>query len=90
MLDVSLVGRLNMYLSFILPFFQIEWAPRFGGLCIAQLIEYIQYHPTKPVPPEKMHTIGYSVGAHILGLAANYISEGKIGRITGNKYMLHT
>ncbi|XP_026752296.1 pancreatic lipase-related protein 2 isoform X1 [Galleria mellonella] len=62
---------------------QIEWAPRFAGLCIAQLVEYLQYHPVKPVPPEKIHTIGYSVGAHILGLVANYISDGKLGRITG-------
>lgn len=62
---------------------QIEWAPRFGGLCIAQLVEYLQYHPVKPYPPEKLHTIGYSVGAHILGLSANYLANGKLGRITG-------
>lgn len=32
-----------------------------------------------------MHFIGYSVGAHMSGLVANYLkpSEGKIGRITG-------
>nr|CAB3516746.1 unnamed protein product [Spodoptera littoralis] len=45
---------------------QIEWAPRFASLCITQLIEYLQNHPVKSVPPEKLHTIGYSVGAHIL------------------------
>ncbi|CAH1646645.1 unnamed protein product [Spodoptera littoralis] len=62
---------------------QIEWAPRFASLCITQLIEYLQNHPVKSVPPEKLHTIGYSVGAHILGLVANYLHEGKLGRITG-------
>nr|XP_032515250.1 uncharacterized protein LOC116768606 [Danaus plexippus plexippus] len=62
---------------------QIEWAPRFAATCITQLVEYLQYHPKKAVPPEKIHTIGYSVGAHILGLVANHLSEGKLGRITG-------
>lgn len=63
---------------------QIEWAPRFAGLCIAQLVEYLQYHPLKSIQPEEIHTIGYSVGAHILGLVANNLSSGKLGRITGN------
>lgn len=63
---------------------QIEWAPRFASLCISQLIHYITRHP-RGVSPDYMHFIGYSVGAHISGLVANYIkpSEGKIGRITG-------
>lgn len=71
--------------------FQIEWAPRFASMCITQLVEYIQYHPVKPVPPEKIHTIGYSVGAHILGLVANHLTEGKLGRITGtfNLFLFH-
>ncbi|KAJ0175557.1 hypothetical protein K1T71_008716 [Dendrolimus kikuchii] len=62
---------------------QIGWAPRFAGLCIAQLVEYLQYHPVKSIQPEEIHTIGYSVGAHILGLVANNLSSGKLGRITG-------
>lgn len=63
---------------------QMEWSPRFGALCISQLVKYIAEHP-RGVPPDKMHFIGYSVGAHIAGLVANYIKpeEGKIGRITG-------
>ncbi|XP_070509269.1 lipase member H [Chironomus tepperi] len=63
---------------------QIEWAPRFASLCIAQLIKYIAHHP-RGVAPDYMHFIGYSVGAHLAGLVSNYIkpSEGKIGRITG-------
>jgi pancreatic lipase-related protein 1 len=64
--------------------FQIEWAPRFAGMCIAQLVNYLHYHPVKPVAPEQLHTIGYSVGAHILGLVANHVTDGKLGRITGN------
>lgn len=63
---------------------QMEWAPRFGALCISQLVKYISNHP-RGVPPDKMHFIGYSVGAHIAGLVANYLKpeEGKLGRITG-------
>lgn len=63
---------------------QMEWAPRFGSLCIAQLVKYISQHP-RGVPPDDMHLIGYSVGAHIAGLIANHLkpTEGKLGRITG-------
>ncbi|XP_063362800.1 inactive pancreatic lipase-related protein 1-like [Cydia amplana] len=62
---------------------QIEWAPRFAGMCIAQMLEYLRKHPTKNFPPEQVHTIGYSVGAHILGLVANFLPKRKLGRITG-------
>ena len=63
---------------------QIEWSPRFASLCISQLVKYIARHP-RGVAPDYMHFIGYSVGAHMSGLVANYLkpSEGKIGRITG-------
>lgn len=63
---------------------QIDWAPRFAGLCIAQLVKYIAHHP-RGVAPDYMHLIGYSVGAHLAGLVANHITpaEGKLGRITG-------
>lgn len=61
---------------------QVEWAPRFCGMCIAQLANYLADHP-RGVPPDKLHMMGYSVGAHIAGLASNFISSGKIGRITG-------
>lgn len=63
---------------------QMEWAPRFGSLCIAQLVKYLAQHP-RGVRPDDLHFIGYSVGAHIAGLVANYLTpdEGKIGRITG-------
>ncbi len=37
---------------------QMEWAPRFGSLCIAQLVKYIIRHP-RGVPPDYMHFIGY-------------------------------
>ncbi|XP_065215613.1 phospholipase A1 member A-like [Planococcus citri] len=61
---------------------QIEWAPRFCGKCIAQLASYLNNHP-QGVTPDKLHLIGYSIGAHIAGLTANYINRGKLGRITG-------
>lgn len=61
---------------------QVEWAPRFGAQCIAQLVEYLAGHP-RGVQPHQLHLIGYSVGAHIAGLTANYLNFGKLGRITG-------
>ncbi|KAL5279312.1 hypothetical protein ACFFRR_003725 [Megaselia abdita] len=63
---------------------QMEWAPRFGSLCVAQLVKYLSRHP-RGVKPDDLHFIGYSVGAHIAGLVANYLKpeEGKLGRITG-------
>lgn len=61
---------------------QVEWAPRFCGKCIAQLAYYLMTHP-RGVTPDTLHLIGYSVGAHIAGLAANYVTKGKLGRITG-------
>ncbi|PSN50074.1 hypothetical protein C0J52_04198 [Blattella germanica] len=61
---------------------QVNWAPRFGAKCIAQLVEYLAAHP-RGVAPDVLHLIGYSVGAHIAGLVANYLNAGKLGRITG-------
>jgi hypothetical protein len=63
---------------------QINWAPRFGAKCIAQLVDYVARHP-RGVPPDVLHLIGYSVGAHIAGLVANYLTTGKLGRITGKE-----
>lgn len=63
----------------------MEWAPRFCAKCIAQLIRYLTQHP-RGVKADDLHLIGYSVGAHISGLVANYIDpelDGKLGRITG-------
>ncbi|KAK7591154.1 hypothetical protein V9T40_002767 [Parthenolecanium corni] len=61
---------------------QVEWSPRFCGKCIAQLASYLNNHP-RGVTPDKLHLIGYSIGAHIAGLTANYVTKGKLGRITG-------
>ncbi|KAH0814868.1 hypothetical protein GEV33_007922 [Tenebrio molitor] len=64
---------------------QMEWAPRFCARCIAQLINYLVHHP-RGVRADDLHLVGYSVGAHISGLVANYldpIEHGKLGRITG-------
>lgn len=64
----------------------MEWAPRFCARCIAQLINYLVHHP-RGVRADDLHLVGYSVGAHISGLVANYldpIEHGKLGRITGN------
>lgn len=64
---------------------QMEWAPRFCAKCIAQLVRYLTQHP-RGVKADDLHLIGYSVGAHISGLVANFIDpidDGKLGRITG-------
>lgn len=63
----------------------MEWAPRFCAKCIAQLIHYLAQHP-RGLRADDLHVIGYSVGAHIGGLVANYldpVKDGKLGRITG-------
>ncbi|XP_050541855.1 pancreatic lipase-related protein 2-like [Daktulosphaira vitifoliae] len=61
---------------------QLEWAPRFCAMCIAQLVNYLASHP-RGVQPDKLHFMGYSAGAHIAGLTSNFVDNGKIGRITG-------
>ncbi|XP_058801620.1 pancreatic lipase-related protein 2 [Phymastichus coffea] len=61
---------------------QISWGPDFCSRCIAQLVRYIRDHP-RGTPVENIHMLGYSVGAHIAGLVANYLPDDKIGRITG-------
>ncbi|KAK5643222.1 hypothetical protein RI129_007067 [Pyrocoelia pectoralis] len=64
---------------------QMEWAPRFCALCISQFIRYLSLHP-RGVKADKVHVVGYSIGAHIAGLVANYLDpkiDGKLGRITG-------
>lgn len=66
---------------------QMQWAPRFCAKCIAQLINYLARHP-RGLKADSLHLIGYSVGAHISGLVANFLDpeeDGKIGRITGRK-----
>lgn len=63
----------------------MEWAPRFCAKCIAHLINYLARHP-RGIKADQIHMIGYSVGAHISGLVANFLNpkfHGKLGRITG-------
>lgn len=61
---------------------QIQWGPDFCSRCIAQLVRYLRDHP-RGTRVENIHVLGYSVGAHIAGLIANYLPDDKLGRITG-------
>ncbi|KYQ50598.1 Vesicular glutamate transporter 2 [Trachymyrmex zeteki] len=61
---------------------QISWGPDFCSQCIAQLVKYLRDHP-RGTRVENIHVLGYSVGAHIGGLIANYLPNDKLGRITG-------
>ncbi|XP_011499591.1 PREDICTED: pancreatic lipase-related protein 2 [Ceratosolen solmsi marchali] len=61
---------------------QIQWGPDFCSRCIAQLVRYLRDHP-RGTRVERVHVLGYSVGAHIAGLIANYLPDDKLGRITG-------
>lgn len=61
---------------------QMEWSPRFCAQCIAQMVDYLAYHP-RGAAPDTLHLMGYSIGAHIAGLTANFVEQGKLGRITG-------
>ena len=65
---------------------QIRWGPDFCSRCVAQLVRYLRDHP-RGTRVEDMHVLGYSVGAHIAGLVANYLPDDKLGRITGKKNM---
>lgn len=67
---------------------QIQWGPDFCSRCIAQLVRYIRDHP-KGTRVESLHVLGYSVGAHIAGLIANYLPNNKLGRITGNFFIFN-
>ncbi|XP_044006296.1 phospholipase A1 member A-like isoform X2 [Aphidius gifuensis] len=61
---------------------QMQWGPDFCSRCIAQLVRYLKHHP-RGIQVENIHVLGYSVGAHIAGLIANYLPDDKLGRITG-------
>lgn len=64
---------------------QMSWGPRFCSKCIAQLIRYLSTHP-RGIKADDIHIVGYSVGAHMAGVVANYLDpkiDGKLGRITG-------
>ncbi|XP_011139807.1 pancreatic lipase-related protein 2 isoform X2 [Harpegnathos saltator] len=60
---------------------QIQWGPDFCSQCVAQLVKYLRDHP-RGTRVENIHVLGYSVGAHIAGLIANYLPDDKLGRIT--------
>lgn len=50
------------------------------GLDIATLLNWLQ--DEQQLPLDKVHLIGYSLGAHVAGYAGEYV-RGSIGRITG-------
>ncbi|XP_044006293.1 uncharacterized protein LOC122851247 isoform X1 [Aphidius gifuensis] len=64
---------------------QMQWGPDFCSRCIAQLVRYLKHHP-RGIQVENIHVLGYSVGAHIAGLIANYLPDDKLGRITDYNY----
>jgi len=62
---------------------QVQWSPSFLAMCISQLVSYIG--ETSGIPAERFHLIGYSIGAHVAGLVANFVGDHKLGRITGEQ-----
>ncbi|XP_076859388.1 endothelial lipase isoform X1 [Brachyhypopomus gauderio] len=53
---------------------------RHVGLSIAALLDWLQ--DEQQLSLDKVHVIGYSLGAHVAGYAGNFV-RGTIGRITG-------
>lgn len=49
--------------------------------CTAQLIDFLVNELN--VPLQDIHVIGFSLGAHVAGQTADFITVGKLKRITG-------
>lgn len=43
---------------------------------------FLSYQDEQQLPLDKVHLIGYSLGAHVAGYAGKFV-RGSIGRITG-------
>lgn len=51
---------------------------------------YIDWLIENGVPLNKIHTIGYSLGAHVMGAAIRHIKTGKIRYATGEKKNIYS
>ncbi|XP_055712257.1 phospholipase A1-like isoform X2 [Phlebotomus papatasi] len=48
--------------------------------CTAQMIDYLV--DDEIVPLDAFHAIGFSLGAHVVGMIGNYLTSGKLRRVT--------
>ncbi|XP_071455105.1 pancreatic triacylglycerol lipase-like [Hetaerina americana] len=74
--------------------FSVDWSPMakepcyfsaaegvpIVGSCTGQLIDTIA---TAGVPPEEVHVVGFSLGAHVSGQVNKFVTKGRVGRISG-------
>lgn len=79
--DVNVIVMDWSSLSHSILYFPSKWSTRRIGKHLGQFISFLV---ANGVDISQVHCIGHSLGAHICGYAGSSITDGWLGRITGN------